>query len=214
MATWFSACTKGVLLFRVVREQDDASQGIYPRDPYATLTVDEHIAKGPTSSIGSQYISTTSNIDLAINMAIKRCSTLAIIICALLDQDIELLDLSSGHHSLSQDSNNTAIALSEVLLRPRINTSAICTIPYSLMFGFDTTSLYVLHHIIHLVTRARLKKQPRCHFCQVLGHNDDNCAKYDAWILEEGEIDRYLSLPPWCSICMDYHGIFDCSNLL
>lgn len=212
MATWSTACTKGILVFRVLREQDDASQGIYPRDPYATLTIDEHIAKGPTSSMGSQYISTTRNINLAIYMAIKRCSTLSIIICALLDQDIELLDLSSGHHCLSQDCNNTTIALSEVLLRPRINTSAICTISYSAMCDFDATSYYLLHQTIYWVTHSRVLKQSRCHFCHALGHNDDGCSKFDEWIVEENGIDRYLSFLPLCSICKEYHEIFDCPS--
>ncbi|OAQ22363.1 hypothetical protein K457DRAFT_143485, partial [Linnemannia elongata AG-77] len=57
MATWTIAHTSKPLLFRVLNEYDDASRGIYPRNPDATLSIDEHIAKGPNSPIGSQYIS-------------------------------------------------------------------------------------------------------------------------------------------------------------
>ncbi|KAH7046173.1 hypothetical protein BKA57DRAFT_515296 [Linnemannia elongata] len=194
MAIWSTAFTQGVLLFRALGKQDDSSQGIYPRDSYTALTVDEHITKGPISSIGSRYISTTCNINLAVNMAIKRCSTLAIIICALLDQDIELLDLSSGHNCLTQDSNNTTIALSEVLLRPYINIGAIFTVPYEDLYCLPDDAIYSFRRHCYRVARGRCLRQRQCYFCNHLGHDDDDCAEYDAWIVEEGEISRYLSL--------------------
>ena len=183
-----------------------------PRDPYATLTVNDHIAKGPKGGMGSQYI-TTSNFNLAANMAVKRCSMFTIIICALLDQDIDLLDLSSGHPCLTQDSNNTTVTLSEVLLRPRINAGAIFTVPYDVLHSIRDPSLCLFHRYCYWVARAiysRACQQLWCEFCKVLGHNDDNCPKYDTWIVEEGEIDRYLSLLPLCSICKDYHETSDC----
>lgn len=136
MAMFTSArAEKLLLLFRVLNEHEDALRGIHPRDPYATLSVDYHIAKGPSSHIGSQFISTTSNPALAINMANRRHSTPAVIIVAHLDEDVKLLDLSSGHSCLSPSSNKTAIDLSEVLLISHINPDAILSYSYGSVDG-------------------------------------------------------------------------------
>ncbi|KAF9143752.1 hypothetical protein BGX30_014910, partial [Mortierella sp. GBA39] len=136
MFTWSTACTEKVLLFRVLGEQDDASRDIYPRNPHAALSVDGHVAKGPDNPIGSQFISTTNNLELALTMTFERRSTLAVILGPHLDQDIELLDLSSGHPDLAPNNSLATTQLSEVLLRPRINSNAMLVYTYDELFEF------------------------------------------------------------------------------
>ncbi|KAK3839463.1 MAG: hypothetical protein JOS17DRAFT_188493 [Linnemannia elongata] len=136
MTTWSTACTQEVLLFRVLGKQDDASQGICPRNPYASLSIDEHVVKGPNSRIGSQYISTTLNLELAMKTNIKRRSELAIIFCIRLDKAFMRLDLSSGHSELTPVNSVTTIQLSKVLFYSYINSSAMVVFTYSELIHF------------------------------------------------------------------------------
>ncbi|KAH7045060.1 hypothetical protein BKA57DRAFT_468509 [Linnemannia elongata] len=179
MAMFTSARAEKPLLFRVLNAHEDASKDIRPRDPYATLSVDDHITKGPRSRLGSQFISTTRNPDLAVKMAIRRRSTLAVIIGPHLDEDVKLLDLSSGHSCLSLSSNNTAIQLSEVLLNPRINSNAILSYSYESFIGgcnyacICSPPCSLRYHSSHLIMQDVLDHflSIECEYCGGVGHD-------------------------------------------
>ncbi|XP_060598113.1 uncharacterized protein LOC132751918 [Ruditapes philippinarum] len=56
-------------LFRVLRDNEDISRGIRPKNPNANKTIEEHVDNGSYSQ--SQYISTSASREAAIDFAKK-----------------------------------------------------------------------------------------------------------------------------------------------
>jgi hypothetical protein len=58
-------------LFRVLRDDENISLGIRPKNPNANKTIEEHVDKGSKSHNKSQYISTSASRKAAIDFAKK-----------------------------------------------------------------------------------------------------------------------------------------------
>lgn len=75
-------------LFRVLRDHDEPSEGLHSTNSHATLTVEQHVCKGTTSLVQSQFISTTRDLSTALSWVIKERSALVVIYCVFLNSSI------------------------------------------------------------------------------------------------------------------------------
>ncbi|KAF8955015.1 hypothetical protein BGZ46_002773 [Entomortierella lignicola] len=125
LTEWENAITWPNILFRVLREHDNAEFGLSATNPGAGLTINEHVRKGTGNQIRSQYISVTQDLSTALRWVIGGRSSFAIIYPPLLDEGIEIMDLSEGSSELDNVGNRFAIKDSEALLHPYVNPEAI-----------------------------------------------------------------------------------------
>ncbi|KAF9198190.1 hypothetical protein BGZ49_001084, partial [Haplosporangium sp. Z 27] len=125
LTEWENAITWPNILFRVLREHDNAEFGLSATNPGAGLTINEHVRKGTGNQIRSQYISVTQDLSTALRWVIGGRSSFAIIYPPLLDEGIEIKDLSEGSSELDKVGNRFAIKDSEALLHPYVNPEAI-----------------------------------------------------------------------------------------
>ncbi|KAI8597069.1 hypothetical protein EDD21DRAFT_386382 [Dissophora ornata] len=202
--TWQPAYKANRILYRVLREHDDLRNGISATDPEASLTLYQHLNKGMTNSVKSQFISTTMNEDIARLWTRKgRCCYVAIN-CGRLDKDILLLDISMGDPEIGVDGNIYAKKHSEVLIYPRINAEAI-TVVYGFIdkwpYFYEILCQYChkkghdherRHYCLEFEVHYAIKKfkDTVCQHCRAQGHDigrGDYCPKYD--------VDRKHSMP-------------------
>ncbi|KAF8977719.1 hypothetical protein BGZ46_007167 [Entomortierella lignicola] len=197
---WEDAYNWQIPLFRVLREHDNAEEGFYATNPNANLTINHHVCKGKTSRVRSQYISITQDLSTALRWVINERSALAVIYPPLLDEGIEILDLSEGSEELNDFGNRMAINHSEALIYPYVNAEAIGDV-YS--FG----DLWRINNKIYH-SKAKRDLLPNC-FDYIIGKANDDLydieqEQYEeqeyygkGWYEEEEEEEYWDSEPNW-----------------
>ncbi|KAG0248705.1 hypothetical protein BG011_009988 [Mortierella polycephala] len=217
MSTWNPAYSDRVFLYRVLRVQDNPSEGLHPTSPSACLTIKDHVERGGYDVFKrSQFISTTQHLDVAITWAINKESTLVVIFCRHLDPSVTLYDLSKGHHSLSEYYNRIVQKHGEVLVRPEINSSAMEVYSYDRLLQINATYLSsnlrqnVLSNWVLETALDRLYSY-QCTFCNESGHDVEcghHCLEYEDLEAIEA-IEQSNSYH--CDICDESgHDVDDC----
>ncbi|KAF9582773.1 hypothetical protein BGW38_010782 [Lunasporangiospora selenospora] len=122
------------LLFRALTKFDEisiSSAGLHSTCPNAKVDIKTHVERGGFKNhVLSQYISTTKDLQKCLEWVTDAKSTLAVIFMDKLDSNIQLVDLSNGHDSLSKRCR-FAIRHKEVLVSPFINAEAIQLCKYN-----------------------------------------------------------------------------------
>lgn len=116
---------------RVIRPDEDPSTGLFPKNPDANVSVDEHVRFGSRPGFESQYISTTKNIDIARAWAARSGNRIVSIDLGQVDGDI--IDLSTyqdrAYYLLDWKGRGYAMKSDEVLINGSVPASAINVVP-------------------------------------------------------------------------------------
>lgn len=120
--------TKQDYVYRVIRPDEDPHLGLHPKNPDRNMTVEGHIVSGSRNN-GSQYISTTTDYDVALQYAERDGCRIVKIDLNKVPDDVKIYDLSTqtGRETYlkGRTANNFATASKEVLLEGDIPASAI-----------------------------------------------------------------------------------------
>jgi RHS repeat-associated protein len=121
----------GGTVYRVIRPDEDPSAGLFPKNPDANVSVDEHVRFGAQPGFESQYISTTKNIDVAQGWAASSGNRIVSIDLGQVDGDI--IDLSTyqdrDYYLLDWKGRGYAMKSDEVLINGSVPASAIDLVP-------------------------------------------------------------------------------------
>jgi hypothetical protein len=121
----------GGTVYRVIRPDEDPSAGLFPKNPDANVSVDEHVRFGSRPGFESQYISTTKNIDVAQGWAARSGNRIVSIDLGQVDGDI--IDLSTyqdrNYYLLDWKGRGYAMKSEEVLINGSVPASAINLVP-------------------------------------------------------------------------------------
>jgi hypothetical protein len=121
----------GGTVYRVIRPDEDPSAGLFPKNPDANVSVDEHVRFGSRPGFESQYISTTKNIDVAQGWAARSGNRIVSIDLGQVDGDI--IDLSTyqdrDYYLLDSKGRGYAMKSEEVLINGSVPASAIDLVP-------------------------------------------------------------------------------------
>ncbi|KAF9149922.1 hypothetical protein BG015_008262 [Linnemannia schmuckeri] len=164
-------------LYRLLRQQDSPSEGLLPTDPYANISIKEHICRRGASVV-SPYISTSRDPVIMLRWLFQEGQkghngAIAIISCRRLDFYTTLHDLSRGNYDFSDDYfNKLVLKYGEVLVHPRIDKNAIIGLK-------DAIERYYLI---------------RCSHCMEPGHDSSDSQKLDDWLATENTIERFYSI--------------------
>lgn len=122
----------GIQLFRVLRDDENPANGLHPKDPNGTQTIESHVSYG--SYILSQYISTCADYISAVNWAHKDQNKTLTKRIAVIDanvlrsRNIKMTDLTKYNAYLGQKAYNYANCYNEVLVEGFIPSEAITNI--------------------------------------------------------------------------------------
>ena len=113
---------------RVIREDEDPSQGLMPKDPNANESIQSHVGVGSGEGDKSQYISTTKSLAIAKHWACKKkTKPLRIVRITLGAVCGSKTDLSCGDHPAltGATAKNFAVSSQEVLVEATIPAGAV-----------------------------------------------------------------------------------------
>lgn len=115
-------------VYRVIRADENPEKGLFPKNPDRNMSVEGHVVSGSRNN-GSQYISTTTDINVAKEWAKKDGCKIVKIDLNKLPDNINIYDLSTkeGREIFLKGatSKNFAKASNEVLLEGSIPSEAI-----------------------------------------------------------------------------------------
>lgn len=118
-------------LYRVLRDDENPENGLHPKDPEATKSVQSHVGCGSRNNYRSQYISTTGNIQAARDWAAKgngnNIRIVRIDTEVLRRHNVPIIDLSNANSSVLPGvmARNFAHRYQEVLIEGTIPSEAI-----------------------------------------------------------------------------------------
>ena len=123
------SCTDTV--YRVLRPDEDPADGLFPKDPNAKASIDDHVRFGSKPGYVSQYISATKELDVARAWAAKSGSRIASI--DLSQVPGEVTDLSTYENRdwylLDAKGRGYAMKSEEVIIRGAIPPAAVGLVP-------------------------------------------------------------------------------------
>ncbi|MFT8352782.1 RHS repeat-associated core domain-containing protein [Clostridium saccharoperbutylacetonicum] len=115
-------------VYRVIRPDEDPSIGLVAKKPDRNMTTTGHVTSGSRNK-GSQFISTTTNIDVANTWADKTGNKIVKIDLSKLPDEAKIYDLSTdvgrATYIKGSTANRLAKASSEVLVEGEIPSTAI-----------------------------------------------------------------------------------------
>ncbi|HHV29921.1 MAG TPA: hypothetical protein GXX73_10085, partial [Clostridium sp.] len=115
-------------VYRVIRPDENPLNGLTAKNPQRGMTVEGHITSGSRNK-GSQYISTTTDINVAKKWAEKTGNKIVEIDLTKLPDDVNIIDLSTdaGRNAFLKGSTAKRLAkgASEVLIEGNILSEAI-----------------------------------------------------------------------------------------
>ncbi len=115
-------------VYRVIRPDENPLNGLTAKNPQRNMTVEGHITSGSRNK-GSQYISTTTDINVAKKWAEKTGNKIVEIDLAKLPDNVNVIDLSTdaGRNAYLKGSTAKGLAKgsSEVLIEGNIPSEAI-----------------------------------------------------------------------------------------
>lgn len=121
-------------VYRVLRSDEDPANGLSPKDPTQTRSVQSHVGCGSRSGYTSQYISTSASRDAAIKWANLGGNTAGVIVridTFQIDSSrlIDLTDGGDGENLTGVTAINAAICYQEVLIEGFVPAAAITRVP-------------------------------------------------------------------------------------
>ena len=121
----------GGTVYRVIRPDEDPSVGLFPKNPDANVSIDEHVRYGSRPGFESQWISATKNLDVARGWAAR--SGNRIVSIDLGQVNGEIIDLSTyqdrAYYLLDWKGRGYAMKSEEVLINGTVPASAIDLVP-------------------------------------------------------------------------------------
>lgn len=118
-------------VYRVIRADEDPSAGLWAKNPAATYTPEGHLLHGSRPGFASQYISATTDLQLARRWAARTGERLVEI--DLTKVQAKVIDLSSttvrNTYLRGVTARNRARAASEVLIEGFVPPEALTLIP-------------------------------------------------------------------------------------
>ena len=116
-------------VYRVLREEENPSNGLYPKNPNANYSVEGHVLTNSREGYGSQYISTTTDINIAAKYSTKTGNPMVEIDLSKLPNSSTVIDLSTEagrtQYLKGKTAQNFARASKEVLITGYVPAEAI-----------------------------------------------------------------------------------------
>ena len=118
-------------VYRVIRPDEDPKAGLYPKDPEANWSIDQHVRFGSDPDFQSQYISTTRSLSLARFWASRTGNRIVAIDLSQVDGEVTDLSTYEGreYNLLDAKGRGYAMKSEEVLIQGSIPPEAISDVP-------------------------------------------------------------------------------------
>lgn len=115
------------IVYRVIRPEEDVSQGLIAKNPNAHYTPEGHVLNGSRPGFKSQYISTTTDLNIARTWADKTGNRIVEIDLTKVESNVINLSTESGRSTYLKGvtATNFAKSSSEVLIEEFVPSSAI-----------------------------------------------------------------------------------------
>jgi len=116
-------------VYRVIRPDENPDLGLTAKNPDATYMVEGHILNGSKDNFNSQYISTTTDIEVAQTWSNKTGNGIVEIDLSSLSSDTKIYDLSTdagrSEYLKGNTATNWAKSSSEVLIEGYVPSEAV-----------------------------------------------------------------------------------------
>lgn len=115
-------------VYRVIRDDENPTQGLFAKNPDRGMTIEGHVSSGSRNN-GSQYISTTTDYNIAKENSVRDNCRIVKIDLNKLSDNVNIYDLSTddgrNNYLKGVTAKNFAKASSEVLLEGYIPADAL-----------------------------------------------------------------------------------------